>query len=177
MVIQGRVWKLGDNVDTDQLVPGRYLSLTEPQELASHCLEDVRPQFRDLVQPGDIVVAGENLGCGSSREHAPIALKALGISCLLASSYARIFFRNCINLGLPALASPEAVAGIQDGDVIRIDVETGEIENLTRSFQCSVSPLPPFLVEIMDAGGLTAHVRERLSAGVSATGEGKVTRL
>lgn len=163
MLVQGRVWKLGDNVDTDQLLPGRYLALTDPQELASHCLEDMIPRFHERAQPGDIVVAGENFGCGSSREHAPAALKALGVSCLLASSYARIFFRNCINLGLPALTSREAISGIQDGDAVRIDVETGEIENLTRAFQCSALPLSPFLVEIIEAGGLTGYVRERLT--------------
>ncbi len=173
MIVQGRAWKLGDNVDTDQLVPGRYLSLTDPQELASHCLEDMIPRFHKLVRPGDIVVAGENFGCGSSREHAPAALKALGISCLLASSYARIFFRNCINLGLPALTSPEAVAGIQDGDEVRIDLETGEIENLTQPFHCSAPPLSPFLVELIDAGGLTAYVRARLEAGRPILGENR----
>jgi len=162
MVVQGRVWKLGDNVDTDQLVPGRYLSLTDPQELASHCLEDVLPEFRASVRPGDIVVAGENFGCGSSREHAPIALKALGVSCLVASSFARIFFRNCINLGLPALTSSEAVATIEDSDQVRIDLETGRIEDLSRPFQCSAPPLPDFLTEIIDAGGMTAYVRERM---------------
>ena len=162
MVIQGRVWKLGNNVDTDQLVPGRYLSLTDSQELASHCLEDVLPEFRTSVKPGDIVVAGENFGCGSSREHAPIALKALGISCLVAISFARIFFRNCINLGLPALTSPGGVAAIEDGDEVRIDLETGRIEHLTRPFQCSAPPMPDFLTEIVDAGGMTAYVRERM---------------
>jgi len=161
MVVQGRVWKLGDNVDTDQLAPGRYLSLTDPRELASHCLEDVLPEFHTSVEPGDIVVAGENFGCGSSREHAPIALKALGISCLVAGSFARIFFRNCINLGLPALTSLEAVAAIEDGDEVRIDLDTGRIENLTRPFECSAPPLPDFLTEIIDAGGMTAYVRKR----------------
>jgi len=170
MIVQGRAWKLGDNVDTDQLVPGRYLSLTDPQELASHCLEDLIPQFHELARPGDIVVAGENFGCGSSREHAPTALKALGISCLLASSYARIFFRNCINLGLPALTSPDAISGIQDGDEIRIDVETGEVENLTRPFRCSAPPLSPFLIELIAAGGLTAYVRDRLEAEMPVPG-------
>jgi len=164
MIVQGRAWKLGDNVDTDQLLPGRYLSLTDPRELASHCLEDTIPRFSELAQPGDIVVAGANFGCGSSREHAPTALKALGISCLVASSYARIFFRNCINLGLPALTSPEAVLGIQDRDRVRLDVATGEIENLTRTFQCSASPLSPFLLRIVEAGGLTDYVRSRLRA-------------
>ncbi len=164
MIIEGRAWKLGDNVDTDQLVPGRYLSLTDPQELASHCLEDMIPRFHELVRPGDVVVAGENFGCGSSREHAPAAMKALGISCLLATSYARIFFRNCINLGLPALTSPESISGIQDGDEVRIDVKTGEIENLTHPFRCSAPPLAPFLIEIIEAGGLTTYVREQLDA-------------
>jgi 3-isopropylmalate dehydratase small subunit len=121
----------------------------------------VLPQFRASVKPGDIVVAGENFGCGSSREHAPIALKALGVSCLVASSFARIFFRNCINLGLPALSSFEAVAAIEDGDEVRIDLDTGHIENLTRPFKCSAPPLPGFLTEIIDAGGMTAYVRKR----------------
>jgi 3-isopropylmalate dehydratase small subunit len=170
MLVQGRVWKLGDNVDTDQLVPGRYLSLTDPQALASHCLEDLIPRFRELARPGDIVVAGENFGCGSSREHAPAALKALGISCVLASSFARIFFRNCINLGLPALTSPQAIPAIQDGDEVSIDLETGEIENLTRPFRGSAPPLPPFLVEIIEAGGLTAYVRKRLDAEMPVPG-------
>jgi 3-isopropylmalate/(R)-2-methylmalate dehydratase small subunit len=162
MIAQGRVWKLGDNVDTDQLLPGRYLSLTDPQELASHCLEDMIPRLSKRARPGDIIVAGDNFGCGSSREHAPAALKALGISCLLASSYARIFFRNCINLGLPALTSPQAVAGIQDGDEVRVDLETGAIENRTRPFQCSAPPLSAYLVQIIEAGGLTAYVRRQL---------------
>jgi 3-isopropylmalate dehydratase small subunit len=162
--MEGRAWKLGDNVDTDQLLPGRYLSLTDPRELASHCLEDVVPQFHEFARPGDIVVAGENFGCGSSREHAPAALKALGISCLLAASYARIFFRNCINLGLPALTSPEAALVIQDGDRVRIDLEAGGIENLSRPFRCSVPPLSAFLVEIIEVGGLTPYVRDRLDA-------------
>ena len=162
MVVKGRVWKLGNNVDTDQLLPGRYLSLTDPQELASHCLEDLRPEFSKQVKPGDIVVAGENFGCGSSREHAPVALKALGISCLVAHSFARIFFRNAINLGLPALSSPEAVAALEDGDEVCVDLVTGQIQDLSRPFQCSVSPLPDFLTEIIDAGGMTAYVRDKV---------------
>jgi 3-isopropylmalate/(R)-2-methylmalate dehydratase small subunit len=161
MIIEGRAWKLGDNVDTDQLLPGRYLSLTDPGELAAHCLEDVRPAFSKEVQPGDILIAGENMGCGSSREHAPIALKALGISCLVAHSFARIFFRNAINLGLPALTCPEAINAIQDGDRVRVDLATGQILDLTNSFEASFSPLPAFLVEIVDAGGMTAYVREQ----------------
>jgi len=162
MIIQGRVWKLGDNVDTDQLLPGRYLSLTNPQELAAHCLEDVRPAFSQQVKAGDVVVAGENFGCGSSREHAPIALKALGISCLVASSFARIFFRNALNLGLPALTCPEAVAALEEGDEVRINLTTGRIENLSRPFHCSAPPLSGFLHEIIDRGGLTAYVRDQV---------------
>jgi 3-isopropylmalate/(R)-2-methylmalate dehydratase small subunit len=164
MIVRGRVWKLGDNVDTDQLLPGRYLSLTDPQELAAHCLEDLVPHFHTQVRPGDILLAGENLGCGSSREHAPIALKALGISCLVASSFARIFFRNCINLGLPALACPEAYAGIADGDDLAIDLAGGRIEDLTRGLSFAAPPLPAFLSEILDAGGLTAYVRAQVRA-------------
>ncbi len=161
MIIEGRVWKLGDNVDTDQLLPGRYLSLTDPRELAAHCLEDVRPAFSKEVQPGDILVAGENMGCGSSREHAPLALKALGISCLVAHSFARIFFRNAINLGLPALTCPQAIDAIQDGDRVRVDLASGRIQDLSRPFEAAFSPLPDFLVEIVDAGGMTAYVREQ----------------
>jgi len=164
MVVEGHVWKLGNNVDTDQLVPGRYLSLTDPQELASHCLEDVLPEFSTSVKPGDIVMAGENFGCGSSREHAPIALKALGISFVVASSFARIFFRNCINVGLPALTSPEAVEAVENSDKIRIDLEAGRVEDLSRAFQCSVAPLPDFVAEVMTVGGMTAYVHERMQS-------------
>jgi 3-isopropylmalate/(R)-2-methylmalate dehydratase small subunit len=162
MIVQGRVWKLGNNVDTDQLAPGRYLSLTDPKELAAHCLEGLRPEFAKEARPGDIVVAGENFGCGSSREHAPIALKALGISCLVSSSFARIFFRNCINLGLPALTSSEAAAGISDGDEVRIDLDSGQIENLTRASVFQSPPLPPFLTRIIRVGGMTEYVREQM---------------
>jgi len=165
MIIQGRAWVLGDNVDTDQIVAGRYLSLTDPDELAEHCLEETRPEFRRTVQPGDIVVAGKNLGCGSSREHAVIALKATGISCLVAHSFARIFFRNAVNLGLPALTSPEAVAAIRDGDHVQIDLGSGELTNLTTSFRGDVPPLPQSIREIIAVGGLTAYVRRRLKEG------------
>jgi 3-isopropylmalate/(R)-2-methylmalate dehydratase small subunit len=173
MIVQGRAWKLGCNVDTDQLLPGRYLSLTEPAELAAHCLEEVRPEFSKQVKPGDIIVAGENLGCGSSREHAPLALKALGVAGLVACSYARIFFRNTINLGLPALTSPEAAAAIEDGDIIRIDLDTGLLENLSRPFSCSVPPLPAFLAQIIGAGGMTAYVRARMRQGRAIERESK----
>ena len=162
MIVQGRAWRLGDNIDTDQLVPGRYLSLVDPKELASHCLEGLRPELAREAKQGDIVVAGENLGCGSSREHAPMALRALGISCLVASSFARIFFRNCINLGLPALTSPEAVAAISDGDEVRIDPDSGKIQNLTTAATFQSAPLPAFLREIIEAGGMTEYVRGQM---------------
>jgi 3-isopropylmalate/(R)-2-methylmalate dehydratase small subunit len=171
MVLRGRVWKLGDDVDTDQLLPGRYMTLTDPQELAPHCLEVLWPEFHTQVRTGDIVLAGENMGCGSSREHAPIALRALGISCLVARSFARIFFRNCINLGLPALACPEAYDGIENGDEVVIDVERGTITNLSRPFHCAVSPLPPFMAEIIAAGGMTAYVRRRILESAAQTGK------
>ena len=161
MIVQGRAWKLGDNLDTDQLVPGRYLTLTEPNELAVHCLEDTVPEFRTSVKPGDIIVAGENFGCGSSREHAPIALKALGISCVIARSFARIFFRNCINTGLPALTIPEAEA-IRDGDELCVDLSTGRIDRLDGDCHCLSHPLPDQLRQIVDADGLTSYVAMRL---------------
>jgi len=164
MIVRGRIWKLGDHVDTDQLLPGRYLTLTDPRQLAEHCLEEVRPEFHLQVRPGDIILAGENLGCGSSREHAPIALRALGVSCLVAASFARIFFRNCINLGLPALTSPEAAAAIADGDEVTIDLATGRIDDLSRGLHFAAPPLPPYLDEILRAGGLTAYVRGRVKA-------------
>ena len=164
MIVQGRVWKIGDNIDTDQLLAGRYLSLTDPQALAAHCLEQIFPKFHTQVRPGDILVAGKNFGSGSSREHAPIALKALGISCLIANSYARIFFRNCINLGLPALTSPEATELLQEADEARIDLVSGFIENLTSPGFCQASPLPHILEEILAAGGMTAYVQRRMQS-------------
>ncbi len=162
MIIQGRAWVLGDNVDTDQLLPARYLSLTDPADLAAHCLEGFRPDLRGAFRPGDLIVAGDNFGCGSSREHAPLALKGLGVSCVIARSFARIFFRNAINLGVPTLTSADAYGGIEDGDVVRIDLGSGEIEDLTRSFRTGAAPLPDFLREIIDAGGMTPYVRQRL---------------
>lgn len=169
MIVEGRAWVLGDNVDTDQIVAGRYLSLTDPEELAKHCLEGPLPDFHRSVEPGDILVAGDNLGCGSSREHAVIALKAAGISCLVARSFARIFFRNAINLGLPALISPEAVEGVAPGDRIRIDLDAGELVDLTNSFRCSVAPLPDSLQEIIGVDGLMGYVRQRLALDAPQT--------
>jgi 3-isopropylmalate/(R)-2-methylmalate dehydratase small subunit len=162
MIVQGSAWKLGDDIDTDQLMPGRFLNLTNPAELGKHCLEDLLPNFHSSVQHGDILVAGENFGCGSSREHAVLALKALGISCLIAKSFARIFFRNAINLGIPALVCSTAVTSLEEGDIIRVHLDTGWIENLTRPFEASAPPLPQFLTAIIDSGGMTDYVRQRI---------------
>jgi 3-isopropylmalate dehydratase small subunit len=161
--LRGKAWRVGDNVDTDQIIAGRYLSLTDPNELRRHCFEEAYP---DLVQgfgQGDIIVAGENFGCGSSREHAVLALRAMGVSCMVAGSFARIFFRNCINLGLLPLECPNAAEGIEAGDEVSVDPIAGKIENTSKGAVFSVKPLPPFLQEILAAGDLTAYVRRQLS--------------
>jgi 3-isopropylmalate/(R)-2-methylmalate dehydratase small subunit len=160
---RGRAWKVGDNVDTDQIIAGRYLSLTDPQELASHCFEESYPELSTGFTSGDLLVAGANFGCGSSREHAVIALKALGVPCIIATSFARIFFRNCLNLGLLPLECPDAVAGIEPGDEVRVDQDAGQIENISQGLVFEFKPLPSFLQEILAAGDMTAYVRNRLS--------------
>jgi len=161
--VRGRVWKVGDNVDTDQIVAGRYLSLTDPRELASHCFEGSYPDVAERFQGGDVIVAGENFGCGSSREHAVIALKALGASCVIARSFARIFFRNCVNLGLPPLECPGLVQRAETGDEVSIDLAAGQVENLTRGQTFQFTPFPPLIEEILAAGDLTTYVRGQLS--------------
>jgi 3-isopropylmalate/(R)-2-methylmalate dehydratase small subunit len=161
--LRGKAWKVGDNVDTDQIIAGRYLSLTDPDELASHCFEESYPELATGFAQGDVIVAGENFGCGSSREHAVVALKALGASCLIASSFARIFFRNCINQGLLPLECPSAVESIEAGDEVSVDPATGKIENVTRGIVTDFKPLPSFLEEILAAGDMTTYVRDRLS--------------
>ena len=170
MRLSGKAWKFGDDVNTDLIIPGKYLELTDPQEMAKHAMEGADPTFVDRFNAGDLIVGGRNFGCGSSREHAPLALKYAGAGAVIAESYARIFFRNCINLGLPALTSPQAASAIQDGDEVRIDLETGEIENLTRPFRCSAPPLSAFLVQIIEAGGLTGYVRSRVDAEMPVPG-------
>jgi 3-isopropylmalate/(R)-2-methylmalate dehydratase small subunit len=160
---RGTAWKVGDNVDTDQIIAGRYLSLTDSEELATHCFEESYPELSTGFARSDLLVAGENLGCGSSREHAVIALKALGVTCIIASSFARIFFRNCLNLGLLPLECPDAVAGIEPGDEVRVDPDAGRIENISKGLVFEFKPLPSFLHEILAAGDMTAYVRNRLS--------------
>ena len=154
MNAKGRVFKYGDNVDTDVIIPARYLNTASHAELAAHCIEDIDKDFVKKAQPGDIIVAKKNFGCGSSREHAPIAIKACGISCVIASTYARIFYRNAINIGMPILECPEAAEDIQDGDEVSVDFDTGLISNLTTGKTYQAQPFPPFIQNIIQKGGL-----------------------
>lgn len=162
MKLEGRIWKFGADVDTDAIIPARYLNQSDPKELARHALEDERPEFAREVSPGDILLADKNFGCGSSREHAPLALKAAGISCIIAKSFARIFFRNSFNMGLPLLESPEAADTIRDGDRVRLDLATGEIEDLTLGVKFHANPIPPFMQELLKDGGLIPHLRKKM---------------
>ena len=162
-MLKGKVHKYGADVNTDVIIPARYMSLTEPSELAEHCMEDIDPEFLNRVEPGDIVVATTNFGCGSSREHAPLAIKASGISCIIAKSFARIFFRNAINIGLPLLESEEAVNKTDDGDILEVELATGTIKNLTRGLAFTAKPYPDFMAEIIAAGGLIEHTKKRLA--------------
>lgn len=164
MALHGHVHLYGDHIDTDVIIPARYLGTTDPAELAKHCMEDAEDNFVGRVQPGDFIVAGENFGCGSSREHAPIAIKAAGVSAVVAKSFARIFFRNAINVGLPILESPEAAAAAQQGDELEIELETGVIRNVTRGASYQAQPFPEFLREIIDAGGLVPYVNAQIAA-------------
>jgi 3-isopropylmalate dehydratase small subunit len=152
MNLTGRAWKFGDNVDTDQIIPARYLVTSDPDELGKHRMEDADPEFARNVRPGDVLVGERNFGCGSSREHAPIAIKAAGVSAVIAKSYARIFYRNSINLGLPLFETPEA-SRIEQGDDLAVNPSTGEVRNLTKNETYRATPLPLFAQEIMAAGG------------------------
>ena len=160
----GMVHKYGANVDTDAIVPARYLNISDPAGLAKHCMEGIDTQFVQMVRSGDIVVAETNFGCGSSREHAPLAIKASGISCVIARSFARIFFRNAINIGLPILECGEAVEVTQLGDILEVELETGAIKNVTRGRVFQAKPYPEFMLELIVAGGLIEHTRRRLKA-------------
>ncbi len=159
-----RVWLFGDNVDTDAIIPARYLSTSESGELARHCLEDLDPVFAGNVRPGDVIVAGANFGCGSSREHAPLAIRASGVSLVVASSFARIFFRNAINIGLPLVEAPQAAGLIRAGDCLTYDPATGLLSDLTTGGVWPARPFPAFLREIVAAGGLVELARGRLRA-------------
>lgn len=159
MKVQGRVHKYGSNVDTDVIIPARYLNTSSHEELATHCMEDIDPHFVKRVKPGDIIVADKNFGCGSSREHAPIAIKASGISCVIASSFARIFYRNAINIGLAIMECPEAAEKINAGDEVMVDFDTGIITNLTSNETYKAQPFPPFIQKIIEKGGLINSIK------------------
>ena len=159
MQFKGTVFRYGRDIDTDVIIPARYLNTSDPAELAKHCLEDLAPTFVGREQSGDIVVADENFGCGSSREHAPVAIKAAGVSCVIAKSFARIFYRNSINMGLPILECPEAVDAISDGDVVSVDADTGAITDETTGAVFQAQPFPPFIQEIINDGGLVARTK------------------
>lgn len=159
MKAKGLVIKYGDNIDTDVIIPARYLSTSVPEELAKHCMEDIDTTFAGRVKKGDIMVGGANFGCGSSREHAPIAIKASGISCVIAKDFARIFFRNAINIGLPILECPEASSDIDEGNEVEIDFDTGVITNVTKGKSYQAAAFPPFMQEIISAGGLISKIK------------------
>jgi 3-isopropylmalate/(R)-2-methylmalate dehydratase small subunit len=157
----GTVHKYGDNVDTDVIIPARYLNTADHKELAQHCMEDIDPDFVNNVQEGDIIVATENFGCGSSREHAPISIKASGISCVIASTFARIFYRNSINVGLPILECKEASEKIEKGDKVEVNFDTGVITNLTKNETYQAEPFPEFIQNIINKGGLLNSIKEK----------------
>jgi len=161
--MRGKAWKFGDDVNTDEIIPARYLNTIDPQELAAHCMEDADPDFAAKVRPGDVIVGGANFGCGSSREHAPISIKAVGVSCVIAKTFARIFFRNCINTGLPIVTCPEAAKEIQPGDEIEVDLDKGLVRNVTQNREYATAPFPKEMQEIIAAGGLMNFVKQTLT--------------
>ncbi|GBC62202.1 3-isopropylmalate dehydratase small subunit [Desulfonema ishimotonii] len=161
MEITGKVWRFGDDVDTDLIIPARYLNTSDPAELAKHCMEDADPEFAGRVSPGDIIVAGKNFGCGSSREHAPIAIKAAGLACVIAKSFARIFYRNSFNMGLPILECPDTDL-FEAGKALTVNFDTGEIMLVGDDTRFSSKPIPPFMQELVQSGGLMQHIRKRL---------------
>jgi len=172
MNIKGQVWKFGANIDTDVIIPVRYLTSFDPVELGKHCLEGIDPEFSQKVQPGDIIVAAENFGCGSSREHAPVAIKGAGVACVIAATFARIFFRNALNIGLPIVESAEAAQHIEAGDMLELDVTAGRIINHTRGETYQAEPFPPFVQELVAVGGLVPYVAQRLRERAAGTPEG-----
>ena len=159
--VSGRVFKYGDNVDTDVIIPARYLNIMDRKELATHCMEDINPAFVGKIQPGDIVVGGQNFGCGSSREHAPIVIKECGVGVVIAGSFARIFYRNAINIGLPIMECPEACEVIEDGDEVEVDFTAGKIFDRTKNRTFQAAPFPDFIKKIISAGGLLKSIKAR----------------
>ena len=161
MKAKGKVHKFADNVDTDVIIPARYLNTPDAKELAAHCMEDVDFAFHERVKPGDIIVTGRNFGCGSSREHAPLAIKECGVACVMATTFARIFYRNALNIGLPILECPSAANAIAAGDEVSVDLETGEIKDITTGQAFHAEPFPTFMMELIAAGGLAAYLKGR----------------
>ena len=178
MTIRGRIWVFGDHVDTDAIIPARYLHTSDPLDLARHCMEGLDADFPDAVRQGDLIVAGKNFGCGSSREHAPLAIKAAGVGCVVAVSFARIFYRNAINIGLPIVVCPGVIASAiatgsalpaacitEEGQEWDVDLESGLVRNLALGTEMDFAPFPPFMTQLLRAGGLTAYTRTRIAAG------------
>lgn len=163
-MLKGKVHKYGSDVNTDVIIPARYLNVSDPAELAKHCMEDIDQEFVARVKPGDIIMATTNFGCGSSREHAPLAIKAAGISCIIAKSFARIFFRNAINIGLPLLECEEAVDKTEAGDLLEVDLSSGKIKNVTNGMTFTARPYPDFMAELISAGGLIEYTKMRLAS-------------
>ncbi len=159
-ILKGKAWRFGEDVDTDAIIPARYLNTSDPDQLASHCMEDADPSFPGRVSPGDMIVAGKNFGCGSSREHAPIAIKAAGVSCVIAPSFARIFYRNSFNMGLPIFESDEASEKINAGDELEVNVSGGFISNLTHGERYQFKVIPAFMMDLVTAGGLIPYLTE-----------------
>jgi 3-isopropylmalate/(R)-2-methylmalate dehydratase small subunit len=162
LAFEGAAHRYGDNIDTDVIIPARYLNTSDPNELALHCMEDIDKEFSGKTREGDLMVAGVNFGCGSSREHAPIAIKASGISCVIAASFARIFYRNAINIGLPILECPEASDDVEDGDRLAVDLEKGTIRNRSKKTEYKAQPFPEFMREIIRSGGLINSMKKKL---------------
>jgi len=162
MIIKGKIWKFKDNIDTDAIIPARYLNTSDPKELALHCMEDYDSEFVKKMDRGDIIVAGKNFGCGSSREHAPIALKAAGVSCIIAQSFARIFFRNAINIGLPIFESKEIAEQSSEGDFLEVDAVKGIMKNINKDRTYKLNPLPAFIQNIISLGGLREYIKEEV---------------
>ncbi len=162
MKIQGKTYKYGDNVDTDVIIPARYLNTPDAKELAKHCMEDIDAAFAAKVKPGEIMVAGKNFGCGSSREHAPLAIKTCGISCVIAETFARIFYRNALNIGLPILECAEAAKAINAGDEVSVDLDSGIIVDLTSGKQWTAEPFPAFMQDLIAAGGLASYMKKNI---------------
>ncbi len=168
MPLKGNVHKYGANIDTDVIIPARYLNQSEPSELAKHCMEDKDPDFVKKLRKGDFIVATSNFGCGSSREHAPISIKAAGVSAIIAKSFARIFYRNSINIGLPVLECPEAADEAEAGDLLQIELSSGEIRNLTKEKAYHAKPYPKFMLDIINAGGLVEYTKRKIATGGKA---------